>query len=697
MLVAEAALCAEQSEEIYDELGDSCAALGMEEAVLSQIDSEEDDESEEEMGFGLFEDDNEPKLKAQIADEPEPQILLSRKVHGHVASKYSPTSPSYSPTSPSYSPTSPSYSPTSPSYSPTSPSYSPTSPRRRVIPQRSVSPLAQTTLIIAGKGKKKKASIAKENVLESAVLSLDLKRSETERTGSEDESSKDFTEERQRDTSYLSSSSGVYKSPAGSSPWGGSAGFVGDTSSFASPPSRQTDALEVHTSPIRRKECDIGGQIQIQQQQIQQQIRQQKQVLMKSEAPLGRHASPGVGFGFGTVPPPPQPEKALDLSSKGFRFGRGVPPPPPPPINAQSNVGFSFGSGPPPPPPTDASSNVGFNFGSGPPPPPPTEAPSNVGFSFGSGPTPLPPTNVSSNVGFSFGSGPPPPPTEVPSNVGLSFGSGPPPLPTNRGFGFSSAQPPPPPVTGLASAAFCGHGSAAQTSLFGSRITGADGRTTKGSSLFSGGQAPPPKPAQVTGFLQHHSSTAADDSWGGLGLGSASGSGLFGSSVKQEYRASGRSLFSGERVQGVPLAPPVNLVSYQGAVAPVFGHPPPAPSSGFRMGFGAPPPPHAALRLTSAVVPSFSLGQSIKEEPDLQIGAENQITEQKEEVAVKSKEIKFKSKIAEKKRISDSKTAGTEASTISWRKEVPPVFEMQAKMLPDYVREEVHKLMATLY
>ena len=123
---------------------------------------EEDEESDECMGFGLFDDDDKlTALKTKIAAQP--QQPRRRKVHGIVEKptpSYSPTSPSYLPTpssysaspaepvelpshkkkptskysplSPSYSPTSPSYSPTSPSYSPTSPSYSPTSPASAV-------------------------------------------------------------------------------------------------------------------------------------------------------------------------------------------------------------------------------------------------------------------------------------------------------------------------------------------------------------------------------------------------------------------------------------------------------------------------------------------------------------------------------------------------------------------------------------
>ena len=128
--------------------------------LVSPEDDEE--ESDECMGFGLFDDDYnrvaESELMTKVETQSKPQLPRRRKVHGNVEKptpKYSPTSPSYfpmtssysyissaapveisshkkmptySPTTPTYFRTSPSYSPTSPSYSPTSPSYSPTSP-----------------------------------------------------------------------------------------------------------------------------------------------------------------------------------------------------------------------------------------------------------------------------------------------------------------------------------------------------------------------------------------------------------------------------------------------------------------------------------------------------------------------------------------------------------------------------------------
>ena len=112
---------------------------------------EEDEESDECMGFGLFDDYDEltAKLMTPIAAQSKPQLSRRRKVHGIVEKptpSYSPTSPGYLPTPSSYSaspaepielpshkkkPTS-KYSPPSPSYSPTSPSYSPTSPASAV-------------------------------------------------------------------------------------------------------------------------------------------------------------------------------------------------------------------------------------------------------------------------------------------------------------------------------------------------------------------------------------------------------------------------------------------------------------------------------------------------------------------------------------------------------------------------------------
>ena len=102
---------------------------------------EEDEESDECMDFGLFDDDLELEELMTPITQSEPQLPYRRKVHGIVEKptpKYSQTSPSYLPASCSYSasPAEPvelsshkkkpisKYSPTSPSYSQLFPNFS---------------------------------------------------------------------------------------------------------------------------------------------------------------------------------------------------------------------------------------------------------------------------------------------------------------------------------------------------------------------------------------------------------------------------------------------------------------------------------------------------------------------------------------------------------------------------------------------
>ncbi len=208
-----------------------------------------------------------------------------------------------------------------------------------------------------------------------------------------------------------------------------------------------------------------------------------------------------IGFSFGAAAPPPAPPSgALFRPTSGSGFGAAAPKPSggPPPASNKA-IGFSFGGPPPPPPsgppPRPLLSGAAPPPFAGPPPPPPS------GGMFGSQAPP--------STALSFGTAAPAPPPPPPS--GGLFGSQAAPAPTT-GFGFGTASPapgaapppPPPPSGGLffsqvessAPRAGFGFGAAAPQSASAASFTGAAPAPPPFMGFNSDRSSVPPEPLQ---------------------------------------------------------------------------------------------------------------------------------------------------------------------------------------------------------